>query len=77
MDVVYYDDVILQDVTPCFDPFVKREAYLVSDQTHRRDERREGSADRRISRQTRHAPRNVGLQDLTQIFAKRCPVNLT
>ena len=22
MDAVYYDDVILQDVTPCFDPLL-------------------------------------------------------
>jgi hypothetical protein len=34
---------------------VVREAYLVSDQAHRRDEGREGEG----------APRNVGLQDLT------------
>ena len=39
--------------------FVKREAYLVSDQTHRRDERREGRAERRTGRQAHHAPQNV------------------
>ena len=44
---------------------IVREAYLVSDQTHRKDERRKGRTERRTVRQASHVPGNVGLQDLT------------
>jgi len=36
---------------------MKREAYLVSDQTHRRDEQREGSAERREKLDCKTRPR--------------------
>ena len=49
---------------------MKREAYLVSDQTHRRDERREGRAERQTVRQASLAPKDVGLQDLTPFLSQ-------
>jgi hypothetical protein len=56
---------------PASQKTVVREAYLVSDQTHRRDERREGRAERQTVRQARPAPRDAGLQDLTPILFPR------
>jgi hypothetical protein len=62
--------IIALESTWCHSPlpkrpsFMKREAYLVSDQAHRRDKRREGRAERRTDRQACPTPRNIGLQDL-------------
>ena len=50
--------------------FVKRISCFVSDQTHRRDERREGRVERRTGRPV-PAPRDVGLQNLIPICAGR------